>query len=485
MTPRTRFTLPYRLQYGPCAQCSVHDAEYRPTVNYSVAQILSYSSNVGAVTIARKLGPERLQSWVKRFGFGSLTGIDFPGESAGYVLPLDRVERDDDRQRADRPGNLGHADPDGLGVRGGRERRGLDPAASRRPGRRPRARDVEAPPADVGRRSTARSRRCSAASSTIPARPATRRRSRATRSPGKTGTGQVATAHGYSSTDYTASFVGMVPASHPRLVVLVKVDDPRGSIFGGVVAAPGVRGDREVRPPVSRGAAGRPEDARRDEPVCDRSEPGSTSGRRVSDALTIEALAPGALGRGRADLRGGDRDRQCHVRDRGAVLGGLGRLSSRSGTGSLPWTDGEVVGWAALSPVSSRCVYEGVAEESVYVAEQARGRGVGRALLEALIARAEAAGIWTIQTSIFPENTASLELHRRVGLPRRRHEGADRPPSRGLARHGVPRASKRRAFRVALGAVRPCRLQPALALSVRPAVGSRAGPPGVDRLGAR
>jgi phosphinothricin acetyltransferase len=76
----------------------------------------------------------------------------------------------------------------------------------------------------------------------------------------------------------------------------------------------------------------------------------------------------------------------------------------------------EVVGWAALSAVSSRCVYEGVVEESVYVAEQARGRGVGRALLEALIARAEEEGIWTIQTSIFPENLASLELHRRVGF---------------------------------------------------------------------
>ena len=76
----------------------------------------------------------------------------------------------------------------------------------------------------------------------------------------------------------------------------------------------------------------------------------------------------------------------------------------------------EVVGWAALSPVSSRCVYEGVAEESVYVAEQARGQGVGRGLLESLIARSEEAGIWTLQTSIFPENVASLELHRRVGF---------------------------------------------------------------------
>jgi L-amino acid N-acyltransferase YncA len=78
--------------------------------------------------------------------------------------------------------------------------------------------------------------------------------------------------------------------------------------------------------------------------------------------------------------------------------------------------DGEVVGWAALSPVSDRCVYRGVAEESVYVAEQARGQGVGRELLEAVIADAEAAGIWTIQTGIFPENEASVRLHERVGF---------------------------------------------------------------------
>ena len=76
----------------------------------------------------------------------------------------------------------------------------------------------------------------------------------------------------------------------------------------------------------------------------------------------------------------------------------------------------EVVGWAALSPVSGRCVYGGVVEESVYVAEEARGRGVGRVLLEALIAGAEAAGIWTIQTGIFPENETSLRLHERVGF---------------------------------------------------------------------
>jgi L-amino acid N-acyltransferase YncA len=77
---------------------------------------------------------------------------------------------------------------------------------------------------------------------------------------------------------------------------------------------------------------------------------------------------------------------------------------------------GVVVGWAALSPTSTRACYAGVAEHSVYVAESARGRGVGRALMDALVASADAGGIWTIQTSIFPENEASVALHERVGF---------------------------------------------------------------------
>ena len=75
-----------------------------------------------------------------------------------------------------------------------------------------------------------------------------------------------------------------------------------------------------------------------------------------------------------------------------------------------------VVGWAALSPVSKREVYRGVAEVTVYVTASARGKGVGRALLEALIAESEKQGIWTLQASIFPENTASVELHLRCGF---------------------------------------------------------------------
>jgi L-amino acid N-acyltransferase YncA len=78
--------------------------------------------------------------------------------------------------------------------------------------------------------------------------------------------------------------------------------------------------------------------------------------------------------------------------------------------------DGRVVGWAALSPVSDRCAYAGVAEVSVYVAAAATGQGAGRALLDRLVADAEAAGIWTVQAGIFPENAASLALHRRCGF---------------------------------------------------------------------
>jgi len=237
VTPKTRFILPYRLQYGPCAQCHVQDAEFRPTVDYSVAQILSYSSNVGAVTIARKLGPKRLQSWVQRFGFGSLTGIDFPGESPGYVLPLEQWSETTignvpigqgisvtpiqmasvyaavanggiwiQPHLVDRAG--GHAPQTWT------HRRVMSPAIDR---------EIKAMLGGVVNDPGATGNEAKIPGYTVA---------------GKTGTGQVATAHGYSDTDYTASFVGMVPASHPRLVVLVKVDDPRGSIFGGVVAAP-------------------------------------------------------------------------------------------------------------------------------------------------------------------------------------------------------------------------------------------------------
>jgi L-amino acid N-acyltransferase YncA len=76
----------------------------------------------------------------------------------------------------------------------------------------------------------------------------------------------------------------------------------------------------------------------------------------------------------------------------------------------------QVLGWAALSPVSGRAVYAGVAEVSVYVAEQARGRGVGKELLRALVTASEENGIWTLQASIFPENASSIAIHRKCGF---------------------------------------------------------------------
>ena len=84
------------------------------------------------------------------------------------------------------------------------------------------------------------------------------------------------------------------------------------------------------------------------------------------------------------------------------------RLAAREG--------GELLGWAALSKVSGRCVYAGVAEVSVYIAERARGNGIGKLLLEALVHASEAAGIWTLQAGIFPENAASIAVHQKAGF---------------------------------------------------------------------
>ncbi|WP_281542105.1 GNAT family N-acetyltransferase [Maribacter aestuarii] len=78
--------------------------------------------------------------------------------------------------------------------------------------------------------------------------------------------------------------------------------------------------------------------------------------------------------------------------------------------------NGEVLGWAALSPVSSRCVYGGVAEVSVYVGQNNRGLGLGELLMNRLISKSEADGLWTLQSGIFPENEGSIKLHKKVGF---------------------------------------------------------------------
>jgi phosphinothricin acetyltransferase len=77
---------------------------------------------------------------------------------------------------------------------------------------------------------------------------------------------------------------------------------------------------------------------------------------------------------------------------------------------------GELLGWAALTPVSGRCVYAGVAEVSIYISEGARGKGLGSMLLHALIAESEQQNFWTLQAGIFPENVASIRLHEACGF---------------------------------------------------------------------
>jgi phosphinothricin acetyltransferase len=130
---------------------------------------------------------------------------------------------------------------------------------------------------------------------------------------------------------------------------------------------------------------------------------------------TIEALRPGDWERVRAIYREGIATGHATFETTApsweawnAAHLPNGRLVARDG--------GAILGWAALSPVSERCVYAGVAEVSVYVAAAARGRGAGRALLMALVAAAEREGLWTLQAGVFPENVASLALHRACGF---------------------------------------------------------------------
>ena len=118
------------------------------------------------------------------------------------------------------------------------------------------------------------------------------------------------------------------------------------------------------------------------------------------------------MGCGTRHLLGGHRDQERDIRDRVAQLG---HLEQQSPAG-LPVGCQVVLGWAVLSPVSRRPVYSGVAEVSVYVAADARGMGVGKALLGSLINASEKAGIWSLQAGLFKENSASITLHKGVGF---------------------------------------------------------------------
>jgi cell division protein FtsI/penicillin-binding protein 2 len=231
--PTTPFTLPYSIQV---ADRIIHDSHERGTQTFTVAEILEQSSNVGAVTLAQRLGEDGLARWIERFGFGRATGIDFPGESAGLVLPLEQWS-------GSTIGNV----PIGQGIavtpiqlasvyaaiaNGGTwVQPHLVTRVGGRPPLRPERRVIASPEVNrqVKTMLTDVVEFGTGGSAAVPGYTVA----------GKTGTAQKPDeTGGYSSTRYVASFVGMVPATSPRLVVLVSVDEPQGAIWGGVVAAP-------------------------------------------------------------------------------------------------------------------------------------------------------------------------------------------------------------------------------------------------------
>jgi cell division protein FtsI/penicillin-binding protein 2 len=233
VSPSTAFTLPYSIHV---ADRVIHDAEPRGTVRYSVAQILAHSSNIGAITLAQLLGKQRLSTWISRFGFGRATGIDFPGESPGIVLPADKWS-------GSTIGNV----PIGQGIAVTPVQMAAAYAAVANRGVWSRPHLVHEV-AGEGRPSLHRRRIVSPA---VAASLMTMLKDVVAEGTGmyaaipgyqvagKTGTAQKPDSHGgYATGQYVASFVGIVPASRPRLVVLVTVDEPHGAIWGGVVAAP-------------------------------------------------------------------------------------------------------------------------------------------------------------------------------------------------------------------------------------------------------
>ena len=233
VNPQTAFTLPYEVKV---ADRVIHDAHDRGTERMTVDEIISRSSNVGTITLARLLGARRLSEWIERFGFGRPTGIEFPAESRGIVPPLERWSGSTigtmpiGHGVAVTPVQMAAAYAtvanNGVWLRPHLvERVGTDdrPAVkARRVLTRPVARQVMAMMRDVVVEGTGQE--AALAGYQVA---------------GKTGTAAKPDPDGgYSTSRYVASFVGVVPATAPRLVVLVTIDEPRGTIWGGVAAAP-------------------------------------------------------------------------------------------------------------------------------------------------------------------------------------------------------------------------------------------------------
>jgi cell division protein FtsI/penicillin-binding protein 2 len=201
----------------------------------TVSDIVAQSSNVGAVTLALQLGEERMWRWIQRFGFGRKTGIDFPGETRGIVPPLESWS---DSSIGTMP--IGH----GIGVTAVQLAAAYGAVAHKGVWTQPRlALQVEGRRAIRPERRRVMSKRVAAQllemlQGVVERGSGAKAAVAGYHVAGKTGTAAKPDGKGYSKTKYVASFAGIVPASRPRLVILVSVDEPHGSIYGGDVAAP-------------------------------------------------------------------------------------------------------------------------------------------------------------------------------------------------------------------------------------------------------
>ena len=229
----TRYRLPPTIQV---ADRKIHDAEPRGTVTLNVEQILSLSSNVGVVTIAEALGKDRIASWIKRFGFGRRTGIEYPGESKGIVLPPNKWS-------GSTIGNV----PIGQGIAVtalqmiaaysaiANEGVWVEPHLVERVGNGAPVQPARRRIMSVGTAQAVRHM----LRQVVEEGTGTTAQVPGYRIAGKTGTAAKPDERGgYSNYKYVASFVGFVPVKNPRVVILVTVDEPKGAIWGGVVAAP-------------------------------------------------------------------------------------------------------------------------------------------------------------------------------------------------------------------------------------------------------
>lgn len=236
ITPRTSFRLAPTIEV---ADRVIHEAHTRGTERLTVKQIVEQSSNIGTITIAERLGAGQLASWIDRFGFGAKTGVDFPGESAGFALPLDQWS-----------GSTIGTVPIGHGIAVTPVQMARAYAAIANGGRLVRPHLIERIDGKTvgttrGRRVVSRhvsEQMMSMLRGVVLEGTGTEAAIPGYTVAGKTGTAAKIDPDGtYSTSRYVASFVGMVPATKPKLVIMVMVDEPHGDIYGGVVAAPAFR----------------------------------------------------------------------------------------------------------------------------------------------------------------------------------------------------------------------------------------------------